>query len=228
SVGIAFESIIALCITHDHADHIKGAGYVGETWRIPVYTTQTILNGMNSSYCMIPKIYSVGHPILKEEPFMLRDFRVTAFEVPHDGTDNVGFRIEAFGRRFVFATDLGHIPDRVATYLEEAECLVIEANYDLPMLQQGNYPYYLKKRIASPSGHMCNGATAEFLATRYRPELEAIFLCHLSRENNRPEVAYQTVENRLAQSGIVVGRDVRLAVLPRYTASEIYCFAGRE
>ena len=66
--GIAFESIVALCITHDHADHIKGAGYVGEKCGIPVYTTQTILNGMNRCYCMTQKIYSVGRPILKDVP----------------------------------------------------------------------------------------------------------------------------------------------------------------
>ena len=127
--GIAFESIVAVCITHDHADHIRGAGYVGEKCGIPVYTTQTILNGMNRCYAMTQKIYSVGRPILKETPFMIRDFTVTAFEVPHDGTDNVGYRVEVGGRCFVFATDLGYIPDSVAAYLQQAHCLVLEANY---------------------------------------------------------------------------------------------------
>lgn len=147
--GIAFESIVALCITHDHADHIKGAGYVGEKCGVPVYTTQTILNGMNRCYCMTQKIYSVGRPILKDVPFTIRDFTITAFEVPHDGTDNVGYRIEAGGRCFVFATDLGCIPDSVAGYLQQAHCLILESNYDMEMLQQGPYPYYLKKRIVS-------------------------------------------------------------------------------
>ncbi len=227
--GIAFESIVAVCITHDHADHIRGAGYVGEKCGIPVYTTQTILNGMNRCYAMTQKIYSVGRPILKETPFMIRDFTVTAFEVPHDGTDNVGYRVEVGGRCFVFATDLGYIPDSVAAYLQQAHCLVLEANYDREMLQQGPYPYYLKKRIVSRSGHLCNNDTAEFLATHYHPGLEYIFLCHLSRENNTPELACRTIEARLLQSNIAVGRDVQLAPLPRNTASELYLFPlGKE
>ena len=133
------------------------------TCGIPVYTTQSILNGMNRCYAMTQKIYSVGRPILKDTPFAIRDFTITAaFEVPHDGTDNVGYRIKAGGRCFVFATDLGYIPDRVADYLQQAHCLVLEANYDMAMLQQGPYPYYLKKRIVSRSGHLCNNDTAEF------------------------------------------------------------------
>ena len=227
--GIAFESIVAVCITHDHADHIRGAGYVGEKCGIPVYTTQTILNGMNRCYAMTQKIYSVGRPILKENPFTIRDFTVTAFEVPHDGTDNVGYRVEVCGRCFVFATDLGYIPDSVAAYLQQAYCLVLEANYDREMLQQGSYPYYLKKRIVSRSGHLCNNDTAEFLATHYHPGLEYVFLCHLSRENNTPELACRTIEARLLQSNIAVGRDVQLATLPRNTASELYLFPlGKE
>lgn len=222
--GIAFESIVALCITHDHADHVKGAGYVGEKCGVPVYTTQTILNGMNRCYCMTQKIYSVGRPILKDVPFTIRDFTVTAFEVPHDGTDNVGYRIEAGGRCFVFATDLGCIPDSVAGYLQQAHCLILESNYDMEMLQQGPYPYYLKKRIVSQSGHLCNTDAADFLATHYHSGLEYVFLCHLSRENNTPELAYKTIEARLSQSHIQVGRDVQLVPLRRNTASEVYVF----
>ena len=92
------------------------------------------------------------------------------------------------------------------------------------MLQQGPYPYYLKKRIVSRSGHLCNNDTAEFLATHYHPGLEYVFLCHLSRENNTPELACRTIEARLLQSNIAVGRDVQLAPLPRNTASELYLF----
>lgn len=226
SFGIELESIAGVCITHDHADHIKGAGYIGERCGIPIYTTQTILNGMNKCYRMPEKIYSAGRPILKDTPFRIRDFEITAFEVPHDGTDNVGYFIKCGDRRFVFATDLGYIPDHAADYLRQAHYMIIEANYDPAMLQNGPYPYYLKKRIVSKQGHMNNYETAEFLATHYSPELEYIFLCHLSRENNQPELAYNTIKQRLSQAGIQVGHDVQLVALNRHTPGELYTFTA--
>ena len=106
--GIPFEKIVALCITHDHADHIKAAGTLGEKYGIPIYTTEAIKNGMNRNYCMVDKIYSAHRPIVKEIPFKIKDFTITAFEVPHDGSDNVGFFISYGNLYFAFATDLGH------------------------------------------------------------------------------------------------------------------------
>ena len=103
--GIAFEKIIGLLITHDHADHIKSAGCLGEKYGIPVYTTSDILAGMNRSYCMTEKIYSAGRIIHKEVEFTLRDFVITAFEVPHDGSDNVGYFVRYGNHNFAFATD---------------------------------------------------------------------------------------------------------------------------
>ncbi len=222
--GISFEKIIALCVTHDHADHIKSAGIVGERYGIPIYTTEAILQGMNRNYCMVEKVYSAHRNIVKEVPFRIRDFEITAFEVPHDGTDNVGYFIR-FGRhKFAFATDLGHITDIAAHYLKQANFMVIEANYDEEMLINGTYPPYLKKRILAGSGHMDNAATGEFLARNFTSDLKYIFLCHLSRDNNHPELAYKTIEYRLYQEGIRVGKDVELVALTRNHPSEYYNF----
>ena len=115
--GIPFEKIVALCITHDHADHIKAAGTLGEKYGIPIYTTEAIKNGMNRNYCMVDKIYSAHRPIVKEIPFKIKDFTITAFEVPHDGSDNVGFFISYGNLYFAFATDLGHITPTADKYL---------------------------------------------------------------------------------------------------------------
>lgn len=222
--NIPFEKIVALCITHDHADHIKAAGNLGEKLGIPVYTTRTILNGMNRNYCMAEKIYSAHREIVKEVPFMIRDFEITAFEVPHDGSDNVGYRVRYGEHTFVLATDMGHITETAAQYLSEANYLVIEANYDATMLQNGPYPLHLKRRIVAPRGHMDNAETAEFLATTYRPELTHIFLCHLSLDNNHPQLAYKTIEGRLYNEGIRVGKDVQLITLARNHPSVLYTF----
>lgn len=222
--GIPFEQIIALFITHDHADHIKSAGCLGEKYHIPVYTTAEIHAGMNRSYCMTEKIYAARHIICKDQPFQLRDFKITSFEVPHDGTDNVGYFIEYNQQKFAFATDLGHIPESVANYLKQANYLVLEANYDKDMLQQGNYPQYLKARIANPHGHLSNLDAADFLSQNITPDLKYVFLCHLSRDNNHPELAFKTIEYSLMQRGVRVGKDIVVVALKRNHASEFYLF----
>ena len=98
----------------------------------------------------------------------------------------------------------------------------MEANYDEDMLRMGPYPYYLKERITGSTGHLSNATTADFLAAHFPQGLRHIWLCHLSRENNHPELAVKTVELRLKEHGIIVGRDVLLTALKRTTPSEIY------
>lgn len=155
---------------------------------------------------------------------MLEDFRIESFEVPHDGTDNVGYCIEIDGKVFSFLTDLGEITPTAADYISKANYLILEANYDEEMLKMGPYPQYLKERIMSRTGHMSNAATAEFLAENITEHLRYIWLCHLSKDNNHPELAYKTVEWKLKNKGVIVGKDVQLLALKRNTPSELYVF----
>ncbi|MBO7588234.1 MAG: MBL fold metallo-hydrolase [Bacteroidaceae bacterium] len=222
--GIPFESVMAVFITHDHADHIKSLGNLGEKCGIPVYATKDTHIGINNNYCMTEKLTSCVRYIDKEVPFTFRDFTVTAFEVPHDGSDNVGYHIEVDGKVFCFVTDLGHITETAASYILKAQYLIIEANYDEDMLRMGNYPKFLKERITSPRGHLSNKTTAKFLAGNITPETRYIWLCHLSGENNHPEIAYKTVEYELRAVGIIPGKDVQLCALKRTTPSELYIF----
>lgn len=221
---IPFETILAVFITHDHADHIKSAGILGEKYGIPVYSTEAVHAGMNRSYGMTQKISTAKRLVTKEEVTEVRDFRITPFEVPHDGTDNVGYYIELGTARFVIATDLGYATSTIKEYLRRANHIVIEANYDIEMLNYGSYPYHLKQRILSPTGHLSNRECADLLAEIYHPELQHVFLCHLSRDNNHPELAYKTVEFRLLQDDIRVGRDLELVALKRNHPSDVYLF----
>lgn len=129
--------------------------------------------------------------------------------------DNSGYFIRFGNHRFTLATDVGTITDEVAYYICKANHLVIESNYDEEMLNNGRYPYPLKQRITSGSGHLSNRQTAEFLANNYSSDLRNIWLCHLSGDNNNPELAYQTVETHLNRKGIKVGEQVSLQVLQR-------------
>ena len=110
------------------------------------------------------KLSTCVHYLHKGETMELEDFTITAFEVPHDGTDNVGYCMNIDGKIFSFLTDLGHITPTAAEYICKANYLVLEANYDEEMLKMGPYPQYLKERIAGPNGHMSNRETADFLA----------------------------------------------------------------
>ena len=222
--NILMESIRAVFVTHDHADHIKAVGHLGEKMNIPVYTTARIHEGINRSYCMTEKLSTSVRYLEKQVPMMLEDFRIESFEVPHDGTDNVGYCIEIVGKGFSFLTDLGEITPTAADYISKANYLILEANYDEEMLKMGPYPQYLKERIMSRTGHMSNSATAEFLAENITEHLRYIWLCHLSKDNNHPELAYKTVEWKLKNKGVIVGKDVQLLALKRNTPSELYVF----
>lgn len=223
--AIRMEKIRAIFITHDHADHIKSAGQLAHNFNIPVYTTAKIHEGMRRSYCMMVKP-DIDHTLFieKECPKQVGAFEVTCFEVPHDGTDNVGYCIRIGDKTFSFLTDIGHITETAARYIAQANYLILEANYDEAMLWTGPYPRHLKERISSPTGHLCNTDNAQFIASHFPKGLKYLWLCHLSKDNNRPELALKAVETALAEQGIVNGRDVSVIPLQRTIPSELYCF----
>ena len=220
--GIEMDNLRGILVTHDHADHIKALGSLGEKLHIPVYSTSLVHQGIARSYCMTERLVTSARTIEKEKPFQIGDFHIKCFEVPHDGTDNVGYCIKVEGTTFTFLTDLGEITSTAARYIDQANYLIIEANYDTDMLRMGPYPRHLKERIASSTGHMSNADTAQFLAYHIQPHLRHIWLCHLSKDNNHPELAYKTVELALRNKGIMVGKGVELTALKRTTPSPLY------
>ncbi len=235
SNGIDMKHVKGVLLTHDHADHVK---YVYSLLRnhrhLKLFCTNRVLNGILRKHSVSKRIKEYHIPIFKEIPFKVLDFEITAFEVPHDGSDNMGFSIEYDSRRFVIATDLGEITERARYYMSHATYLMIEANYDAQMLRMGRYPEYLKARIASGSGHLDNVQTATFLKEIINPSLNHIFLCHLSKDNNTPQIALRTVREALESKGKKVGgametfedqkSDVQLAALPRFDMTRWFVF----
>ncbi len=155
-LGIGLDIIRAVFITHDHADHIKAVGHLGEKFGIPVYSTPEVHAGINKSYCMTEKLSTCVHYLHKGETMELEDFTITAFEVPHDGTDNVGYCMNIDGKIFSFLTTWGTSPPLPPNIYVKQTIWYSEANYDEEMLKMGPYPQYLKERITGPTGHMSN------------------------------------------------------------------------
>lgn len=223
-LALSLDVVRAVFVTHDHADHIKAVGHLGEKYHIPIYTTRKVHQGINRSYCVTEKLSTSVHYIEKGETKEIGAFRIEAFEVPHDGTDNVGYCICAGDKTFSFLTDLGHITSVAAANICKANYLILEANYDEEMLRMGSYPQYLKERISGLNGHLGNHAAATFLAQNYNENLKYVWLCHLSKDNNHPELALKTVEWELRNRGVIPGKDIQVVALKRTTPSDLYEF----
>ena len=202
----------AVFVTHDHADHIKAVGHLAGKHNIPVYATHEVHEGMRRSYCMTEKLAdNMKRFICKGETVQLDDLEITCFEVPHDSTDNVGYSIKICDKVFTFITDIGRITPTVARFVSISDYLVMEANYDKTMLDTGPYPTHLKERIASGNGHL-----------NFPSRLKYLWLCHLSKDNNHPELALKTVESALKSKDIIVGRDLEVVPLRRTSPTGIF------
>ncbi|MDD4246365.1 MAG: MBL fold metallo-hydrolase [Dysgonamonadaceae bacterium] len=224
--GYDFEHIRAILITHDHFDHIKSVGTFAHRHKIPVFATQKVHHAI-SNHSMIR--YDIGasrRVIEKKVSFQIEDFRFTAFEIPHDSHDHSGYFIEFGNHKMTLATDIGQLTDEMIPYLVKANHLIIESNYDEEMLRTGSYPYYLKERITSGRGHISNRQTGEFLAEHCQDHVRNIWLCHLSNDNNSPEIAYQTIEKYLVAKGMKLGEQLQLHVLERNKLSPKVKFYG--
>ena len=214
--GLAMTRVHSLLVTHDHADHIKCVGSMSHELNLPVYATEEVHKGMDRNYCVVHKVdASLRRYVVPGNSVELGSFRVTPFTVPHDSSDNVGYQIEAQGITFCIITDAGLVTEEMGQYIGRANFLVLEANHDVEMLRNGQYPEHLKVRIQSGTGHLNNQACAEAIAQYMNEQLRHVWLCHLSEENNHPELARKTVEAVLRSYGIIAGKDLQIDVLKR-------------
>ena len=220
--NIRIDDIDAVFITHDHADHIKAVGNLANECDIPIYATEAVHIGINRNYCVTFKLTATHQRILqKMNTLNVGDMCITAFDVPHDSSDCVGYRVEFGNVIFCIITDVGHVTEIIRQQVGEANYLVLEANYDEDMLMMGPYPAYLKGRIRGENGHLSNKDSARLVAEYASPALKQIWLCHLSEENNHPELARKTYESVLREYGLVLGLDFKVDVLKRKIPSDI-------
>ena len=222
-MGLDFQNIMGVLVTHDHADHIRAVGTLGERVKLPIYTTKEIHEGIDRNYGVREKLRGSSRRYFnKGEEWELFGMRINTFGIEHDSTDCLGYCIDYLGQRFVLMTDCGSVNEEMEAYIRTANHLVIEANHDEHMLLNGPYPTYLKERILSPRGHQSNDVCGELLERNWHPDLRNVWLCHLSLENNDPDIAFNTVASYLEEIEIIPGQDIFLKALDRTTPSPIY------
>jgi phosphoribosyl 1,2-cyclic phosphodiesterase len=228
--GCSLQEVKAILVTHDHADHAKAVGALAAALRIPVYALPDVFMGMDRNrFVRKTPEASQRRMVTPEEPFEVGPARVTAFRVPHDSADCCGYLLEVGTLSLCIATDVGQVTDTLARYVAQARWVVMESNYDAAMLQAGRYPPFLKARIAGGRGHIENVLAADFLATTLRRDVQHVWLCHLSEENNRPELAVGATTAALTRAGFTVGGEgVVVEALPRTRPSRMYELPTKE
>jgi phosphoribosyl 1,2-cyclic phosphodiesterase len=218
-MNIPVQTIMGVLITHNHTDHIRGLEVLTRKNNLPAFTTHNIWKSILSSNRKITSDCIREIPI--QQKFHLAGFDIKAFPVCHDAPETIGFQIGIGNKKITIATDLGHICQTSAPFIKEANLLVIESNYDEQMLVNGNYPYNLKVRIKSDHGHLGNHQVSDFLAAVINNNLSYICLAHLSKNNNTPEKALQTLHQTFSEKGIILNCQQRILVLNRNIPTEM-------
>lgn len=205
--GLDPTKIKALFITHEHSDHMRGARVLAKRLQIPVYITSKTFNSAYKN--MRPHYTRFFKP---EEEIEIGEFRVYPVLKNHDAAEPCSFRIEYNNYSVGVFTDIGEACDNVKNHLSKCNAAFLEANYDEKMLWEGHYPWHLKKRVASELGHLSNDQTFSLL-DQHANLMRLVFLSHISKDNNSPELALQTMQD--------LSNRFEIKIASRYEASEV-------
>ena len=198
TIGRTPENLTGILITHEHSDHVQGLAALCEKLRLPIYCNRATKDAIEYQLQMRLecRLFTTGGS------FEIGDISVETFMVPHDAQDPVGFLIRTAGGNIGFLTDLGHTNKLVIERIRPANVLVLEANHDVRMLQESPHrPWSLKQRILGRHGHLSNEAAADAAEQVISAHLQHLYLGHLSRECNKPDIARSVMEKRLGKIG---------------------------
>ena len=208
-IGVLPETLAGIVITHEHSDHIKGAGILSRRFHLPIYANDGTWQGMARQVGEVSpslrRVFETGRD------FYIDGLAVHPFAIPHDANDPVGFRVYAGARSVATATDMGYVRPEVLEALRATDITLFESNHDPDMLRQNpHYSSALKQRILGNRGHLSNEACARGIYALLEKGVRHVVLGHLSGENNTPELAMDTSLEFLEREGVVPNRDVTL------------------
>lgn len=209
-IGVSPADISAIFVTHEHSDHVRGLRVFASKNNIPVYATQGTIDALIAS--------GTANGSFEINPIDSRgveccDQLIVPFNTSHDSADSCGYVVTTSDeRKIAVATDTGIITDEMKYAVAGCDLILAESNHDIGMLRNGSYPYLLKRRILSDVGHLSNIDCSKFVTELVRNGTTRIMLGHLSKENNIPELAYQTSKSALDCAGAVQFKDYILKV----------------
>lgn len=222
---ITGEELDGILITHEHSDHIQGLGVFCRKYKVPIYATRGTIAGICACKTLGNMPDGLFHEIVSDEEFDIGDLTVKPFSISHDANEPTGFRIEGEDKAVAVATDLGIYNDYIIEHLKNLDAVVLEANHDVHMVEVGPYPYPLKRRVLGDYGHLSNELSGRLLCRILHDKMKHVVLGHLSRENNFPELAYETVKLEVTMGDTPFnGKDIPLMVAERDKMSKILCF----
>ncbi len=214
-ININGENINAILVTHDHIDHTKSLATLSNKYNIPVYASKKTWGAIADISNKISednkKFFNIS------ETFSIGDIKILPFHTPHDAAEPCGFNLYNSNKKISIATDIGYVSEELLDYLKNSSCILLESNYDPEVLKCSSYPYHLKQRILSNKGHLSNSSAAKTLAKLYNFGLEKALLIHLSKENNFPELAYETIKNETLNC-----TNLSINIAPRDKPSELF------
>ncbi|WP_231459373.1 MBL fold metallo-hydrolase [Pedobacter sp. Leaf132] len=180
-LGLDIRKVKAVFISHEHSDHIKGLAVFSKKYNLPVYITP---NTLYNSRLVLDSTNT--YPFNDLQPVKIGNLSITAFAKHHDAADPYSFTIEHNNTRVGVFTDIGSVCDRLIKHFKNCHAAFLEANYDTEMLNNGSYPYYLKRRITSGKGHLSNTEALNLFVKHKADYMSHLLLSHLSKDNNCP------------------------------------------
>ena len=217
--------LAGVLLTHEHADHVTGLKVLLKKDPVPLYATAGTLAAIQKKGMLDDYPAEQIHVIQGGEAFSLGDLTVLPLSIDHDAAEPVGYRVTDGSKSAAFLTDLGHATPELEAALRNLDALLLESNHDVRMLEAGPYPYPLKRRILGDCGHLSNESAGRLLSLLCHGGLKQVLLGHLSKENNLPELAYETVRCELRLThGKGEAEELPLAVAARDCCSKLYEF----
>lgn len=208
-IGVDPGTLDAILVTHEHSDHIQGVRVVSDKYGVPVYAAPDCWIQMRMSGHFVPPArMRVFEP---DAAFYLGNVRVLPFTTPHDSAHAVGFSLETGGKKVTLMTDIGCVTGHMLDVAAGSDLLLMESNHDVDMLKAGSYPYPLKQRILSKTGHLSNEDAGLAAVKLFGRGVRNVILGHLSQENNTKELALLTVESVLEDAGVLEAMHVVVA-----------------
>ncbi len=213
--------IDGIFITHEHSDHIKGAGIISRRYDIPIYANVNTWKAMENK---LGKVKEDNIRIIYNNTVDIKDMHIINYNISHDAAAPIGYALCSGNKKACIATDLGYFSEEVKAVIKDADVILLESNHDVEMVKFGPYPYPLKRRILSDVGHLSNEACGNAIVDIMNDKQKHIVLGHLSKTNNYPELAYQTVFNILKENHIDIGKDISLILARRDMPSDVIEF----